>query len=249
MTVVDTKLRHATLCLTHACNLRCRYCYAGEKSDRSMSKNTAMLALRFLAEHSEDRCLITFFGGEPLLCYDLLKEIVRHCRSEYGDRFRFRFTTNGILLDRQKIEFCRDHGIEISVSVDGTESQHDLNRHDFQGRGSYRAILERLTDLLEIAPSTLASSTLCPNTADSLADGVIDLFRIGFRYVVQSLDYSAPWEESHVEVMRQGYSRLADYYGDEILRGANIYYSPFEDHIRTWTGQHFRPGRICEMGG
>ena len=82
-------VKHAALCLTHNCNLRCSYCYAGEKVGRRMTRRTALRAIDFLADQSNGRCVVTFFGGEPLLEGKLLQEVVLYSRevlykSEYG---------------------------------------------------------------------------------------------------------------------------------------------------------------------
>ena len=81
-----SQVKYAALCLTHNCNLRCTYCYAGEKLDRRMSLDTARRAVNFLAENSDGSCAITFFGGEPMLEFPLVRQTVSCSRERYGWR-------------------------------------------------------------------------------------------------------------------------------------------------------------------
>lgn len=240
-------VKYAALCLTHNCNLRCTYCYAGDKIRRSMTFETARRAVDFLYGASSGYVTLTFFGGEPLMELDLLKAIVRYSESTYGQRVRFRMSTNGTLLRQSTIDFCREHDVYFVLSIDGNEKQHDRVRSFSSGSGSYAVITERLPQVFDFNPYTMAVSVVVPETAGDVAAGVRSLFRQGFRYVLQTLDYSAPWTKPDLKTLRKQYVALAGYYYDALAAGKKIYYSPFDERIKTWAQKPYGNGDLCDL--
>jgi uncharacterized protein len=240
-------IRYAALCLTHNCNLRCRYCYAGEKINRRMSPETAQQAIDFLVANSNGSCIVTFFGGEPLLELSLIRQIVLYAREKYGKTVQFRMSTNGTLVDKDFLTFAREQELYFVLSIDGGPEQHDRMRPYADGRGSYEHIHERLTDILTFNPYTIAVSVVVPETVECVAAGVRHLFALGFRYVLQTLDYSAPWQSSHIELLKTQYADLSKYYFDAMKRGDKIYYSPFDERIRTRAEKPYGKGDLCDL--
>lgn len=240
-------VKYAALCLTHNCNLRCSYCYAGDKIKKSMTSGMARRAIDFLSSASNGSCTVTFFGGEPLMELDLLKEIVGYSETTYGQRVRFRMSTNGTLLRQSVLDFCREHDVYFVLSLDGNEKQHNLTRSFAGGSGSYETIVKRLPRIFDFNPYTMAVSVIAPETAGDVAAGVRSLFRRGFRYVLQTLDYSAPWDERLLKVLRKQYTSLAGYYFDKLSAGAKIYYSPFDERIKTWAQKPYGNGDLCDL--
>ncbi len=140
------------LCLhvAHTCNLTCSYCFAGQgrfHGERAlMSFETGKRALDFLVEHSGSRhnLEVDFFGGEPLMNWDVVKRLVAYARSvekEKGKNFRFTLTTNGMLIDDDVIDFCNREMSNVVLSLDGRKEIHDRLRVDAAGRGSYDRIV------------------------------------------------------------------------------------------------------------
>lgn len=117
-----------TLCLTHDCTLRCRYCYAGRKYAHAMSRETAERGMDIgLAEavRTERGLDLSFFGGEPLLERDLLQHCCNYLKqqaAEQGVRVRFGITTNGTLLTRKRLEWLAEQDFLVGLSVDGSRS-------------------------------------------------------------------------------------------------------------------------------
>lgn len=154
---MDTALKSLCLNVSHDCNLRCEYCFASEgdyKSGRElMSSDVALKAVDYLVEHSGNRRSIEmdFFGGEPLMNFDVVKEVVAYARQiEKGTdkKFHFTITTNGTLLDQQKIEFINEHMNNVVISIDGRKEVHDSVRHDRSGHGSYDQIMPLAKELV-----------------------------------------------------------------------------------------------------
>ncbi len=138
--------------IAHTCNLNCEYCFASQGNyhgDRAlMSLETGKRALDFLVENSGSRknLEVDFFGGEPLMNFDVVKEMVKYARSiekEKGKNFRFTLTTNGVLIDDDVIEFSNKEMSNIVLSLDGRKEVHDRYRVDYAGNGSYDKIVPK----------------------------------------------------------------------------------------------------------
>ena len=142
------------LCLhvAHTCNLNCEYCFASQgkyHGDRAlMSFEVGKRALDFLIENSGSRrnLEVDFFGGEPLMNWDVVKELVLYARSiekEKGKNFRFTLTTNGMLIDDDVIEFSNKEMHNVVLSLDGRKDIHDSVRVDYAGKGSFDTIVPK----------------------------------------------------------------------------------------------------------
>jgi len=142
------------LCLhvAHTCNLNCSYCFASQgkyHGDRAlMSFEVGKRALDFLVENSGHRTNleVDFFGGEPLMNWDVVKQLVIYGRSiekEKHKNFRFTVTTNGVLVDDDVIDFCNKEISNVVLSLDGRKEIHDRLRVDYAGKGSYDTIVPK----------------------------------------------------------------------------------------------------------
>ena len=159
----DFKNRSAVvkaLCLhvAHTCNLNCSYCFASQgkyHGDRAlMSFEVGRRALDFLIENSGTRVNleVDFFGGEPLMNWEVVKDLVAYARTQEGPRnkkFRFTLTTNGMLIDDDVIEFANKEMHNVVLSLDGRKEIHDRLRVDYAGRGSYDRIVPKFQKLVE----------------------------------------------------------------------------------------------------
>ncbi len=148
------------LCLhvAHTCNLNCSYCFASQgkyHGERAMmSFEVGRQALDFLMDHSGTRhnLEVDFFGGEPLMNWDVVKELVRYARSvekERGKNFRFTLTTNGMLIDDDVIDFANREMSNVVLSLDGRKEIHDRLRVDYAGNGSWDRIVPRFQKLVQ----------------------------------------------------------------------------------------------------
>lgn len=124
-------IKGVTLMLIQACNLACQYCFGseGEYADRGkMQENVAIDTINYLIENSGDakELSITFFGGEPLLCFNLIKKIVEYCKDKektIGKKFMYNMTTNGTLINDEMNEFIIQNKIGTMISIDGNRDQ------------------------------------------------------------------------------------------------------------------------------
>ena len=142
------------LCLhvAHTCNLNCAYCFASQgkyHGERAvMSYEVGKRALDFLIEHSGARrnLEVDFFGGEPLMNFDVVKRLVAYARSiekDSGKHFRFTLTTNGMLVDDDVIDFANRECHNVVLSLDGRREIHDACRVDYAGNGSWERIVPK----------------------------------------------------------------------------------------------------------
>ena len=148
------------LCLhvAHSCNLNCSYCFASQgkyHGERAlMSFAVGKQALDFLIAHSGNRrnLEVDFFGGEPLMNFDVVKQLVAYARSiekQYNKNFRFTLTTNGMLIDDDVIDFANRECHNVVLSLDGRKEVHDRFRVDYAGNGSWEKIVPKFQKLVK----------------------------------------------------------------------------------------------------
>lgn len=148
------------LCLhiAHTCNLNCSYCFASQgkyQGERAlMSFEVGKQAFDFLVANSGSRknLEVDFFGGEPLMNWDVVKQLVAYARSiekEHNKNFRFTLTTNGVLIDDDVIDFLNKEMDNVVLSLDGRKEVHDRFRVDYAGNGSYDKILPKFKKLVD----------------------------------------------------------------------------------------------------
>lgn len=170
------------LCLNiaHTCNMRCKYCFAGQgnydQQDALMSVTTGRQALDFLIARSQGikHLEVDFFGGEPLLNLDMMKEMVRYGRQrETSDnkKFNFTLTTNALLLNNEVRDWVIDNDISVILSLDGRPEVNDRHRILANGQGSYDKIVPHIKDMVERHPvSYYVRGTFTRNNLDFSED-------------------------------------------------------------------------------
>ena len=215
------------LCLhvAHTCNLNCSYCFASQgkyHGDRAlMSFEVGKQALDFLLEHSGTRhnLEVDFFGGEPLMNFDVVKQLVAYARSrekECGKHFRFTLTTNGVLIDDGVIDFANREMSNVVLSLDGRKEVHDRYRVDYAGNGSWERIVPKFQKLVKARGNKAyyMRGTFTHANPDFLKD-IQQMLDLGFTelsmepVVCAPGDPSALTDEDRVIVMEQ-YEKLAE---------------------------------------
>lgn len=150
--MVSSPLKAMCLHVSHDCNLRCKYCFAGQGiyggKPQIMSFEVAKAAIDFLIDKSVGRrnLELDFFGGEPLMNFDVVKKTVEYARSlekEHGKVFRFTMTTNGVLLDEEIGDFLNKEMNNVVLSLDGRKEVNDAMRPNAGGKGSYDTIVPK----------------------------------------------------------------------------------------------------------
>ena len=217
------------LCLhiAHDCNLACKYCFAeeGEYHGRGgmMSFEVGKKALDFLVENSGTRVNleVDFFGGEPLMNFDVVKQLVAYGRSleePHNKKFRFTLTTNGVLLNDEVMEFLNKEMSNVVVSLDGRKEVNDRMRPFRNGKGSYDLIVPKFQKLAESRNQTnyYIRGTFTRNNLD-FAEDVKHFVDLGFKQisiepVVGPEEDPYSIRESDLPKVLEEYDKLADFY-------------------------------------
>lgn len=215
------------LCLhiAHSCNLNCSYCFASQgkyHGERAlMSFEVGKQALDFLVENSGSRknLEVDFFGGEPLMNFSVVKQLVEYARSiekEKGKNFRFTLTTNGVLIDDDVIEFSNREMSNVVLSLDGRKEVHDRFRVDYQGRGSWDYIVPKFQKFVEARgnKSYYMRGTFTHYNPDFLED-IKTMLDLGFTElsmepVVCAPDDPSALTEDDKQVVMEQYEKLAE---------------------------------------
>lgn len=214
------------ICLhvAHGCNLACKYCFAGKGEYCGpaglMSLETGKRALDFLIEQSGTRknLEVDFFGGEPLLNWEVCKKLVQYGRSrekECNKNFRFTLTTNGVLIDDEVIDFCNKEMGNVVLSLDGRRETHDRLRANLNGKGSYDAVVDKFKKFADSRNQAdyYMRGTYTHYNTDFSAD-ILHMADLGFKElsiepVVSSPDEPYALKESDLPILKEQYEILA----------------------------------------
>ena len=215
------------LCLhiAHTCNLNCSYCFASQgkySGERAlMSLEVGMRALDFLIENSGTRrnLEVDFFGGEPLMNFDVVKELVKYARmreKEAGKNFRFTLTTNGMLIDDDVIDFANRECSNVVLSLDGRKEVHDRYRVDYAGNGSWEKIVPKFQRLVEAreGKNYYMRGTFTHANPDFLND-IKEMLSLGFNELSMEPVVCAPDDPSaltneDLPIVMEQYEKLAE---------------------------------------
>ncbi len=222
----STVVKALCLHIAHDCNLACRYCFAEEGEYHGhrelMSLEVGKRALDFLIENSGSRknLEVDFFGGEPLMNFDVVKELVKYGREQekiYNKNFRFTLTTNGVLLNDDIMKFANEEMSNVVLSIDGRKEVNDYMRPSRNGKGSYDVILPKF---LEFADSRNQNNYYVRGTFThhnlDFSEDVKHLAELGFKQISVEPVVSLPSEpyaitEEDIEKVFSEYDNLAKY--------------------------------------
>ncbi len=214
------------LCLhiAHTCNLNCEYCFASQgkyHGERGvMSFEVGKAALDFLVTHSGTRrnLEVDFFGGEPLMNFQVVKDLVAYARSiekDYHKNFRFTLTTNGLLIDEDVIEFANKEMSNVVLSLDGRKEIHDRYRVDYAGKGSWERIVPKFQQLVAArgGKNYYMRGTFTHANPDFLKDIQV-MLELGFKELSMEPVVCAPGDPSELtaqdmEIVKEQYEQLA----------------------------------------
>ena len=203
-----------TLCVTHACNLNCIYCYQKHDTKTRMSFETATRCIDWIFNNvpaSMENIEIGFIGGEPLLEFELIRRVVEYTKSVFRPhRYVFYATTNGTVMTDEMKLWCSDHREEfvLALSIDGDRETHNHNRS-----GSFDKI--DLDFFLRNYPEQSVKMTLTDYSLPRLAKNIIFLHERGFRHIggVNFFEGDFDWDKpDYLSVLKQQLKLLSDYY-------------------------------------
>lgn len=256
----DNLVRTVTLFLTEECNLNCNYCY--EKNDKRKRGGLSLVQIKDILSHhlnapdKFDKVVIEFFGGEPFLEFETLRDTVKWATSQkWPKRYYFNIATNGTIMTDEIKEFLLKykHIVQVGYSLDGTQEAHNLARSN-----SYDLVAKNVPFFAELWPNNPAKMTICAETIPYLADSIIDMEEKGI-FFSANVVFEDIWgdelekKELLAEYEKQLY-RLVEYY----LENPHLFppdplFRRFPKHLRSEETcedekNHFKNKRFCGSG-
>ena len=220
-TITDS-VSEITLMLVQSCNMSCKYCYAEEgvyNDEGKMDINTAKNSFEFLVKNSKvDELGVILFGGEPLIAYDVIKELLEYIRrreKEIGKKVHINMTTNGTLINEEVEKLFETYDVHMMISIDGDKETHDSNRYFKNKIGSYELVLEKTKKFREQGKLT-ARATISSGKQD-LVYTFRHLQELGFKSIVMSPALNL-FEESDFD----DFTKHQEEYIEEFLRAASL---------------------------
>ena len=250
-----------TLCLTHACNLRCDYCYAGLKTSRRMEWETAKRAIDFALGHAATEakltrkapapCQIGYFGGEPLLEWDLLCRSADYAIAEaarLGIPLKKTVTTNMTLLDGERADWLREREFYVGLSLDGNAAMHDALRCHPGGRGSHAECAPALAFYRGPEANAEVIVVVDPRNVAHLADSVAWLISEDIRRISLNPNFYHEWTDEALDLWRDQYERVADHYAETFRNGKPINLNVLDGKIRLHVKEGYAACDKCGFG-
>ena len=224
-------VNNLALHLTEQCNMRCKYCFVTRSSAR-MSAKVAEAAVDYLLQECGKYAKVTFFGGEPLLEFDLMKRITEYIRNKSSFPVILDVVTNGTLLSEEFLKYADTNCIRVGISYDGL--LNDTNR-----------VGEDMKPALDIVQcrdaigkyGILSASVIDVNNVGIWHENVLHLRSLGFKSMNFFIDYSSPWRIEHVDVMRREFFKIADTYVKWIKGDDKVLIGKIDDIVRACSGK------------
>lgn len=245
-----------TLFVDHQCNLRCTYCYTGDKFTRPMSADTMRRAVDLALKQPTPHLDVSFFGGEPLLHSGLVRETVAYAeeavRGLNGRKptLRFLMNTNATLLDDEMADMMAPpRSWTAFVSLDGPREVHDRHRIHASGKGSFTDVLAGLDRLRARKIPFQLVGVVSTTTAAQLGDTVRTLAPLGAAKVILAPNFRDEWTEESIETLRTGLKDAGAVWMELFRNGTMLALEPLHTKILT----HLKGGipcpSRCMMGG
>lgn len=201
------------LLVTHGCCLRCKYCFVQQDIQKYMPKKILLRSVDFLMSSSASHLQLQFFGGEPLLLpFKLLKETVIYANKKAKQKEKsldIIITTNGVLLNKEKVDFFKKYNVIIEVSLDGNETAQNINRPQQPGLpSSYSLIVKNLSLIFGKGIDYRASMVVTPQTVDNLVNNFKHLLGLGFKKIFIMTACGVFWSKRKLFLLNKNLSIL-----------------------------------------
>ena len=216
--------------VTQRCNMRCAYCFV-EQQPKDINLQTAKDAVDFFARNAEqvgDIPSINYFGGEPLIRWnDIIVPLTKYIREKYGNKYRIGMTSNCTLIDKEKLEFMKKHGIGLLFSIDGDKKTQDKNRPLKNGKSSFDVLKDKIPLILEYYPNITFRSTTDHDNVEEFFNNHKFAVEQGFKNVFNIVNVFAEWSEEEKEELKHQIDLLGDYFFELYKEGQKVRFNPF----------------------
>lgn len=228
--------------VTNRCNLQCPYCFV-HQSNADMTLEIAEAAVEMMMKNAEKNGVdpqVIFFGGEPLIMFD---EIIVPIVEKYEDRIRkWGVTTNGILLDEDKVDFFYKHGIEPLISFDGIKPVQDAQRPG-KGFSSYERFVDNLPYVLVRFPNVTVRMTITKDSLPYLYQSFIMMDEFGVQNITAAPNQFEEWTDAEGEIWKDQFRKIALLTYNRIRKGEFVpKFHPLKNMVQgVWKVENFGP--------
>lgn len=241
-----------TLAITQNCNLACDYCYI-EKKNVTMDLSTARRIIDFIFGNVpfDDKIDIGFFGGEPMLEFELIKDIttiIQDHKKFDPKKITISITTNGTIVSEHILEFIANNNLVLCISCDGPPQVHDRFRNFPNGRKSSHIVEQNIRQALNHFPMIPVNSVYGVETLKSLPDTVDYMVSLGVSNIYLNPDISAYWTAKEADDLSEIYEIIGEKYLEYYRRGTPKYISLIDGKIAVIMRGGYKPNERCSMG-
>ncbi|MEN8135813.1 MAG: radical SAM protein [Thermodesulfobacteriota bacterium] len=241
-----------TFCITQECNLRCSYCYISKKNN-VMTLQIAKSIIDNIFEYTpnDEKIDIGFFGGEPLLEFKLIKQIVSLIKNHslYNPtQIELDIVTNGTIFSDEIGRYLADNNITYCLSCDGPTNIQNEFRKFKCGKGSSIEVEKTITQAKKFFPTLLVNAVYQPSTLHLLPQVVQYFSALGISQIYLSPDFSSKWTEKEVDLLSYVFDQIGEQYIDFYLKGNPHYISPIDNKIAVIIKDGYTPSDRCRMG-
>lgn len=222
--------------INQKCNLRCSYCYVGDKNNQEMdfgiAKKSIDYAIEKLKYHRDKRLTINFIGGEPLINFEFIKAVITYCEKQNAIyNMKYMITTNGLLLNEEIIGYLIKKKFSLKISIDGSRETNDRNRVDWNGNGSYNRIIDKIDLLRKFQYKTgklvQVTNVVTKNNYNSYTDSLIHITReLGLLHVDTGLDTYTEWNKDERNQLADEIEKSLYYFMDCCENEKSFFWSP-----------------------
>jgi len=223
------------LYVTEDCNLRCSYCFVKRKRTY-LSLETGKQTIDYLLNQPnlEKPIRISFFGGEPLLRFELIKKLVLYAEkkaSQFNKKVHFGIVTNGILVSDKILSFLKKHNFHLKLSIDGDKISHDMYRKTRNGSGTFIKIKKKLEKIKNYFPYPSVRATVMPETSKYLLENLEFFIKEGFRRIGLYPALEANWTKKYFSILEKQLNLAADLYIKLFKENQRILILPLQNTI------------------
>ena len=250
--ITRNELMKYTLLVTQKCNLACEYCYVG-KRDTRMSLAVARKIVDFVYRNTppHEKIEVGFFGGEPLLEFELITQITNLIESHPSfDAHRIGLTvvSNGTIFSREIADFMNRHDMGMGISCDGPPEVHNVFRRFRNGRGTAHIVERTIRKALEAFSAVMVNAVYGPRTLAQLPQTVEYFSSLGVRQIYLNPDFTAKWRPSDIDALPGIYTALGRRYIEYYLRRDPHFVSTIDSKISVILRNGYDPLERCRMG-
>lgn len=241
-----------TLLVTQRCNLACDYCYVGKRPE-SMALPMAARIVDFAFQHTPDGEPVEFgfFGGEPLLELDLIRDITEYVEAHRAfapQRVSLTIVTNGTIFNTKIADFLEEHRIVLGISCDGRPEVHDVHRRTLLGHGSAHFVERTIRAARARFSRLMVNAVYGPDTLHELPKAVEYFSSLGVRQIYLSPNFSAQWREIDAARLSKVYGTIGEWYRRSYRAGDRHFISLLDAKIAVILRDGYQLTERCQMG-